>query len=218
MKRFIALVLVFLITGATTAHAANENPYVLVEEVASKTFDRIKAEQTKIQADPEQLRSIMEQELMPYIDYQFAAYKVLGKHFRSVPKEKIQEYVSVFREYLITTYALAMAYYDNQVVEFAPHGDIEGKKAVTVRAEVKDPARPDIKIAFQVRKNSKTNEWKAYDMIAEGISLLDSKRSEFESVLRQDGIDEVLNIMRKTIEQPINLNNANNKASTAASS
>ena len=197
----------FALTLSVSAQAQSneENPYELVQVVASKTFDRMKNEQAQIASDPETLRLIMEQELLPHIDYQFAAFKVLGKHFRSVPREKLSEYVSVFREYLITTYAIAMGYYDDQTVIFEPAGDVEGKKAVTVRCIIKDDDRPDIKIAFQVRKNSKTNEWKAYDMIAEGISLVDSKRSEFESILRQDGIDKVIGIMKDSIQRPIEL-------------
>lgn len=80
------------------------------------------------------------------------------------------------------------------------------KKSVTVRAVVQDPKRPEIKIAFKVRKDSKTNEWKAYDMVAEGISMLNSKRSEFESILRQDGIDAVIALMRDKIGKPVELN------------
>ena len=69
---------------------------------------------------------------------------------------------------------------------------------------VKDTDRPDIKIAFKVRK-SRSNDWKAYDMVAEGISLLSSKRSEFESILRQDGIQKVIEIMREVTDKPIRL-------------
>ncbi|MEC8231772.1 MAG: ABC transporter substrate-binding protein, partial [Pseudomonadota bacterium] len=126
--------------------------------------------------------------------------------FKSVPQEKMGEYISVFRQYLITTYAIAMGYYDNQTVVFEPESRFDDKKSVTVRAVVQDPDRPEIKIAFKVRKDSKTNEWKAYDMVAEGISLLNSKRSEFESILRQDGIDSVIALMRDKIGQPVELN------------
>ena len=186
------------------AQEVNEqNPYALVKEAGQKTFDRIKASQAQIEKDPEELRTIMKEELLPHIDYQFAAFKVLGKYFKSVPKDKLSEYVQVFRQYLITTYAVAMGYYDNQKVTFEPEGDFSDKKSVTVRAVVQDPGRPDIKVAFQVRKDSRTNEWKAYDMVAEGISLLDSKRSEFEPILRQEGIDAVLKLMREKIEQPV---------------
>jgi phospholipid transport system substrate-binding protein len=99
-----------------------------------------------------------------------------------------------------------MGYYDNQTVIFEPESNFEGQKSVTVRAVVQDPERPEIKIAFKVRKDSKTNEWKAYDMVAEGISMLNSKRSEFESILRQDGIDAVIALMRDKIGKPVELN------------
>ena len=197
----------FSLVGMAQAQEINEqNPYELVKGVASKTFDRIKANQDAVKADPEMLRTIMEEELVPHIDYKFAAFMVLGKHFKSVPQEKMGEYITVFRQYLITSYAVAMGYYDNQTVQFEPESSFSDKKSVTVRAVVQDPKRPEIKIAFKVRKDSKTNEWKAYDMVAEGISMLNSKRSEFESILRQDGIDAVIALMRDKIGKPVELN------------
>ena len=48
----------------------------------------------------------------------------------------------------------------------------------------------------------------AYDMVAEGISLLSSKQSEYESILRQDGIQKVIDIMKEKIAQPISLEQA----------
>ncbi|WP_417874141.1 MlaC/ttg2D family ABC transporter substrate-binding protein [Alteromonas naphthalenivorans] len=203
----IMSVLMFSLVGTAQAQEINEqNPYELVKGVASKTFDRIKANQEAVKADPEMLRTIMEEELVPHIDYKFAAFMVLGKHFKSVPQEKMGEYITVFRQYLITSYAVAMGYYNNQTVQFEPESSFDDKKSVTVRAVVQDPKRPEIKIAFKVRKDSKTNEWKAYDMVAEGISMLNSKRSEFESILRQDGIDAVIALMRDKIGKPVELN------------
>lgn len=187
------------------AQAQETNPYVMLEEVATKTFSRIKEERKLIEADPEMLRTVMEEELLPYVDYNFSALKVLGKHYKKVPREQIPEYINVFRSYLITTYALAMAYYDGQEVEFQPVRDVTDERTVTVRAIVKEPGRPDINLAFKLRKNKKTNVWKAYDMVAEGISLLSSKQSEFETILRRDGIDKVIEMMRNTVNRPISL-------------
>lgn len=194
-----------LIFCSGIAQAQNKNPYVMLEDVATKTFSRIKKERKLIEVDPELLRTVMEEELIPYVDYSFSALKVLGKYYKKVPREKIPEYISVFRSYLITTYALAMAYYDGQDVEFQPVREVTDEKTVTVRAVVSEPGRPDINLAFKLRKNSKTNEWKAYDMVAEGISLLSSKQSEFQSILRKDGIQKVIDLMNNTINKPINI-------------
>jgi phospholipid transport system substrate-binding protein len=206
----LKIVLLSLVTVASVSaeKVDQQNPYKMVQQAGSKTFDRIKAEQANIANNPEILRAIMEEELMPYIDYKFSAFKVLGKYTTKLSREELLEFVSVFREYLITSYAVAMGYYDDQLVEFAPEMDFSRDSDVTVRAVIKDDGRPDIKVAFKVRKDRKSNEWQAYDMVAEGISLLSSKRSEFESILREDdGVNKVIAQMRKSIAQPIVLEN-----------
>ena len=150
----------------------------------------------------------MRENLLPYIDYRFSAFMVLGKNARKVPKPQLAEFVTVFKEYLVTTYANAMGYYDDQTVSFEPNGDYVGKKTITVRALIQDEGRPDIKVAFKVRYDSRTNSWKGYDMVAEGISLLSSKRSEFETIIRQDGVEKVIALMQQKIDAPIVLQNA----------
>jgi phospholipid transport system substrate-binding protein len=174
VKQISSVLLAISLLGVSAMSSAEDtqDPYAMIQNVANTTFTRIKSEQGEIQKNPEILRTILEQEMLPYVDYKFAALKVLGKYFKSVPKEKVPEFIQVFREYLITTYALALGYYNNQDVEFEPTRDLEDdSKTVTVRALVKEKGRPDIKLAFKVRKNSQTDEWKAYDMVAEGIRI-----------------------------------------------
>ena len=184
---------------------SKEDPYKMIQQVAEQTFARMKKEQANIKENPEILRDIMEQELMPYIDYRFSAFKVLGRNAQRLEKKDLQEFVRVFKEYLITSYAIAMGYYEDQTVEYEPAADFNDRTDVTVRAVIKDEVRPDIKVAFKVRKARKSNDWMAYDMIAEGISLLSSKQSEFETIIRKDGIQNVIALMRKTIDRPITL-------------
>jgi len=101
LKKLLVAVGIFMMSLAGAAHAQEvneQNPYALVQDVANRTFDRIKVSQDAIKADPEMLRTIMEEELVPHIDYKFAAFMVLGRHFKSVPQEKMGEYISVFRQ------------------------------------------------------------------------------------------------------------------------
>lgn len=202
----IMTAVVLMVPAATFAAEEQDDPYVMINKVASLTFERMKKEKDLIRENPELLRVVMEEELLPYIDYRFSAFKVLGKYANKVPREKLLEFVSVFREYLITSYAVALGYYDDQLVEFAPAMEFDGRSDVTVRAVIKDGDRPDIKVAFKVRKDRQSDQWQVYDMVAEGISLLTNKRTEFESILRQDGIDKVIELMRKSISEPIKLN------------
>ena len=94
---------------ANSSYAALNNPQVLLEKVTKATFERIELDQQNIQSNPDHLRVIIEQELMPYIDHKFAAFKVLGNQFRSVPKDKVPEYVDEFKEYLVSNFAVVLA-------------------------------------------------------------------------------------------------------------
>jgi phospholipid transport system substrate-binding protein len=200
---------VAFLSSAAHANQGNDpvDPYIMIQDAAAATFARMKDEQAQIATDPEHLRTIMRENLLPYVDYRFSAFMVLGKNARKVPKQQLGEFVNVFREYLVTTYANAMGYYDDQTVSFEPSGDYKGKKTITVRALIQDEGKPDIKVAFKVRYDNRTNSWKGYDMVAEGISLLSSKRSEFESIIRQDGVEKVIALMQEKIEAPIVLQN-----------
>lgn len=205
LKRFTKLIvsgLIFLSSGL--AVAAPQAPHAMIEEVANKAFARIKAEQSQIKTNPELMRVIMEEELLPYIDYKFSALKVLGKSWNKGTKSELIEYISVFRSYLITSYAVALGYYNGQEVLFQPVRALkDNAKSITVRAVIKDENRPDINLAFKLRKVAETNEWKVFDIIAEGISMLSSKQSDFESILRKDGIPAVTKIMQAAIEKPL---------------
>jgi phospholipid transport system substrate-binding protein len=54
-----------------------------------------------------------------------------------------------------------------------------------------------------MRKDTKTGEWQVFDMIAEGISLLSSKQSEWNGKLRQEGILAVAKELEGLAQQPI---------------
>jgi phospholipid transport system substrate-binding protein len=181
------------------------DPYQLLESVANKTFTQIKSDQTKIQQNPNTLRDIIKQELMPHVYYKYSALKVLSKNYKSVPKEKVPEYIEVFRDYLVTSLAVALSYYTDQEVVFEPARAVGDDKDISIKALIKDPGQPDINLAFRLRIDPEIDDWKVYDIVAEGISLLSSKESEFAPILRTSGIQAVIDSMKSTNDSPIQL-------------
>lgn len=201
--------LILATTLASSSYAALVNPQVMLEKATNATFERIELDQDNIKSNPDHLRAIIEQELMPHIDHKFAAFKVLGKQFRSVPKDKIPEYVSEFKQYLISNFAVALSGYGGQELVFEPAKDAVGQKGMTVKAIIRQAGTPDIHISFKLRKVKKTQEWKTYDLEAEGISLLSSKRSEFASIIRQQGIQGVIELMKSNNSKPLGIASIN---------
>jgi phospholipid transport system substrate-binding protein len=185
----------------------------MVRQVADNTFERITKDQPLITTNKEHLRVIVEEELMPYIDYKYAALRVLGSEVSKVRAitdkaekakaiEDIQRFIGAFREYLVATYAGVFTQYTNQQVEFAAEQPFKGKDVVVIKTKIVEAGKPDIKIDFKVRED-RSGEWRAYDMIAEGISLLDAKQSEFQGILRQQGIDHVSDLLEQKSKLPV---------------
>lgn len=67
---------------ATAATIDTSNPYQMMKAVAEKSFDRLKNEQPKVHQDPQYLKVIVEEELMPYVNEQYAALKLLGPNLK----------------------------------------------------------------------------------------------------------------------------------------
>lgn len=186
----------FLLALSVTAHSEDSavntmNPYDMVEAVANNTFARFHQDIDIIKTNPDHLKLIVSDELMPYIDYKYASYKVMGIHLKATTKDQRERFVKAFQGYLVSTYAQAFTEYTDQHVRFAPGKDFSGEKMVDVNVDLIEPGRPAIKLMFKVRR-LKDGSWKAFDLVAEGVSLLASKSSEISNLIRQKGIDAVI--------------------------
>lgn len=205
--RHLTLALLTLILSFSTLASEKvdkANPYKMIKEVSDITFTRFANEQNEIRKNPNILKDIVREELMPYIDYRYAAFKVLGTYLKKTTSDERNAFVPVFRDYLVTSYAQVFTLYDRQVVEFEPARDVDEKsKILVVRTSILEPGRDPIDITFKVRKNKNTDEWRAFDMIAEGVSLLDSKESELSSVIRQNGLAHVTEMLREKATRDI---------------
>lgn len=178
------------------------DPNALVDMAAKQTFARLKADQAQIKSNPDHLRVIIREELLPYVDNRFAAYKVLGNQIKQTTPAQRDAFVEVFTEYMVSSYADALAHFDKQTVKVEP-GKAPNGNITAVNVSVKEAGKPDILLEFKLRKNNKTGEWKAFDMVAEGISLLSAKQSELGGLIRQDGIDAVIAQLREHNAKPL---------------
>ena len=173
-----------------SALAAEQDPYDVVNTAAGKLFPRINDSRAKLKADPHYKRTIIREELMPYVDSRFAAFRVIGTNLKSTTPEQRARFVDAFTDYIVATYADALLKYDKQTMEVDPKKPVDGKLA-DIGVKIKETGKDDMNLVFKLRKNPKTREWKCYDMVAEGISLLSSKHNELSGKIRDEGIDKV---------------------------
>ncbi|WP_224718334.1 phospholipid-binding protein MlaC [Pectobacterium versatile] len=204
---FKRLLMVALLVVAPLANAADQtNPYSLMNEAAEKTFNRLKNEQPKIKQNPDYLRTVVREELLPYVQVRYAGALVLGRYYKDATPAQRDAYFKAFEAYLEQAYGQALAMYNGQTYQIVSGQPLGNTDIVSIRVNIVDNgSRPPVRLDFQWRKNSKTGNWQAFDMIAEGVSMITTKQNEWAAVLRQKGVDGLTQQLESSAKQAITL-------------
>lgn len=178
IKKIIVTGLVAVSALFSTTAFAETSPYVLMQQTADKLFGDIKANQAKIKSNPEYLRTIVRNDLMPHVHVKYAGQLVLGKNLSAATDAQKEAFFNAFGQFVEQSYAQVLTQYQDQSVQIESPKSVDGKSIVSIRVNVsgKGAAQP-IKLDFKWRKNSKTGEWQAYDMAAEGVSMVATKQT-----------------------------------------
>lgn len=185
---------------------AETSPYVLMQQASDKLFSDIKNNQAKIKKDPNYLRTIVRNDLLPYVQVNYAGSLVLGSHFKSTTPEQREKFFKAFSDFIEQAYAQVLTAYTDQNIQIEPAKEVGDKNLVSIRVNiVQNGGQAPIKLDFKWRKNSKTGEWQAYDMVAEGVSMVVTKQNEWSGILRQQGIDALTAQIQKSAAAPVTL-------------
>lgn len=206
IKKIIVTGFVAVSALFSTAAFAETSPYTLMQQTADKLFGNIKANQSKIRSNPEYLRTIVRNDLMPHVHVKYAGQLVLGKNLSSATDAQKEAFFTAFGQFVEQSYAQVLTQYQDQKVQIESPKSIDGKSIVSIRVNVlaNGSAQP-IKLDFKWRKNSRTGQWQAYDMAAEGVSMVATKQNEWAGVISQKGIDALTAQVSQSAKQPITL-------------
>ncbi len=191
LTRLLMAFLLMLSFLGQTAVIPKTSPYSVLESVGNRLFTRLAANQQEITKFPNLVNVIVEEELMPAIDYKYAAYRILGKHLQKTTQEQRAQFALSMRSYLVRTYASALKQYNNQKVIFETEKPTKNKRIVAVKTQIIEMNKPTIDVVFKMRKNKKTGQWKAFDLVVEGISLLSSKKAELGKKIANEDVEHV---------------------------
>jgi len=201
-------VMAFAVTAlfVTQTVRAETSPYVLMQQASDKLFADIKNNQAKIKKDPNYLRTIVRNDLLPYVQVNYAGSLVLGSHFKSTTPEQREKFFKAFSDFIEQAYAQVLTAYTDQNIQIEPAKEVGDKNLVSIRVNImQNSGQAPIKLDFKWRKNSKTGEWQAYDMVAEGVSMVVTKQNEWSGILRQQGIDALTAQIQKSAAAPVTL-------------
>ena len=112
---------------------------------------------------------------------------VLATNWQAATKEEKRQFVEFFSQYLEDTYRTRIESYTNQRIDYAKE-TIKGDRAVVETFIVADSNR--IPVNYKLKNND--GEWFAYDVVIEGVSLVNNYRNTFDAIVKSQGMDGLL--------------------------
>ena len=129
-------------------------------------------------------------------DYTELSKRTLGREWTKFNAPQQSEFVKLFSELLEKTYADRLLSYSDEKVVFEKESMLrEGQAEVTSNVLTSDGK----KIPLDYRLVQKEGNWRVYDVIIEGISLVKNYRDQFRDILAKDSPEEVLKMLREKV-------------------
>ena len=171
---------------ATTAFAApTETPPDFVKRVADGLITRLKADHAKLQNNPALVRTIIRQNLDPYVDSQAFTRIVLGTYANNQYTNAAQraQFEKNFREVIIENYGGAFAKYTNESYTMRPYKETGSRNpVVTIDFSNKGDKIP---VSFQLTDAG--SQWKIRNINVSGIDLGLQFRNQFAATVQRNG-------------------------------
>lgn len=177
---------------ATTKEGATEH----IEKLGQQAFSDLGQSGMSL----EEREVVFADTLRNGFDLPLIARFVMGKYWRRASPEQRDDYVDLFSRFVIKTYSQHLGGFAGSAFEIIGAKPI-GKKDILVRTVVKRKSGPPVKAGWRVRE--KNDQFKIVDVMVEGISMAVTQRQDFASILRRDGVEGLLQILRaKTGRMP----------------
>jgi phospholipid transport system substrate-binding protein len=187
MRILLSLILLgFSLTGFTQ----ETNPEQLVQKITNEVLAAVRSDQQLAAGDRQKAIKLAEEKVLPYIDFEEATRLAVGRSWTKATPEQKKQLVSEFRNMLVRTYSNALGEYQGQTLKVLPSRKSDAPDEATVRTQYLRQGAPPLPIDFQMLK--KDGGWKVYDIAVEGVSLVLTYRSEFDQVVKQDGIEGLI--------------------------
>jgi len=171
--------------------AAQElGPEELVKKITEDVLAAVKSDKQLAAGDRQKVVKLAEEKILPHVDFEEATRLAVGRGWAQASPEQKKKLVQEFRNMLVRTYSNAIGAYEGQTMKVQPSRVKPGDAEATVRNQFIRPGGKPVLIDYQMRKTAQN--WKIYDIVVEGVSLVLTYRSEFDAVVKQEGIDGLI--------------------------
>ncbi|MBE0596933.1 MAG: ABC transporter substrate-binding protein [Desulfuromonadales bacterium] len=142
----------------------------------------------------------IEQIVRAHFEFDVMSQWILGIHWRKAAPAERERFKELFTQLLEATYKGRIGEYAGQYtdeqVEYASERIIEGRALVDTFV-----VTGNRKIPISYKLIQKDQQWKVYDVVIEGVSLVSNYRSTYDEIVRKEGLDGLFSRMEEKISQ-----------------
>lgn len=192
-----------LLCCLSMAATAASDPVAMLQQTSDQMIAALQQNKATIKTNPKLVENLARQIILPHVDTNAMSQLALGRSaWQQASAGQRQAFVNQFTTMMIRTYSSALAAYSNQRVTFLPvRGGTDNLTRIQVNSQIIQPGGPSIPVSYRLL--SRGNGWKVYDMSVDGISLVQSFRTQFANQISQSGMNGLLATMAKHNNQPL---------------
>lgn len=186
----IALTAAVSMFGALVS-AATQEPQEIVQETSDETLRIINERGEELEEDPRARQALVDKILGPVIDFEVFSQLVLAQYWRTASPEQRERFLDAFQNMLVRTYTKSLSDYAGTEVTVLPPRGEQREEYETVYTEIRTgPGRPPLSVNYSFRFDD--NQWRAYDLTIDGLSLVQNFRSSFGNEIERHGLDSLI--------------------------
>lgn len=184
-----------LVPVAASAHnLTSEAAMSLVQSTADLVIHEIGKRQAEVEKDPAVLLDIVDKTLLPKVDSERMSRLVLGRYWRTASASQKAAFTDQFKRLLVRTYAGPLSKLGNQTIKVTGTKSGSDKDEIEVMSVVSGGDMGSVPVDY--RLSAVDGQWKAYDVVIDGISLINNYRGSFAQVIQQKGLDSLISTLK----------------------
>ena len=163
-------------------------PGKLLMETIDKGFAILKDPSLKRDEKVQERRQMLWKEISPVFNFEEMSKRSLGQHWKSRTPEEKKEFVELFTNILKDAYIGKTDTYSGEKVVII--SEKQDKNYATVQTRFITNTGTEISVDYNMHNNP--GRWTIYDVIIEGVSLVNNYRSQFNNILIKSSYKELI--------------------------
>lgn len=194
----IAVFGAFLLAGSNAAIAKQGDASAFIRNLGHQAVSVLQSHGKNLDAREKAFRKLLAEKFDLTLIGRFS----LGRYWRRASAAQRRDYLNLFSEYVLQAYASKLGGYAGEKLIVVSETALSNKKDFYVKSRIQRPSGLPIKATWRVRVGK--DGIKIIDILVEGISMAVTQRDQFSAVVRRNGFEGLLEVLRaRTDKMPV---------------